>query len=298
MLGSAMPTQIELNAFERWALQRYTPRSVHKLVADIRTMVRTKGEPPAAQRRAQRIRDYAWAWDVWGDCRADGVVLPELPLSRPVPPPAPKRGGRRGREPKRVLEARSMTSEEYERVVEALAADPHPAARLVEVMARTGLRYADVARVGLAALRAALRTKQTLVIRVKGDKEARIDLEPALDAWQAIDTLGRGIPGAVRVADVATGRRDSDPEADGAAYQRCVRIIKKHGAASAVDGRVHLHRLRRTVGNELLRRGASMEDVQQVFIHDSVETTERSYADEHRAEQARRALGLLKRRDE
>lgn len=287
------PTQIELNAFQRWAAQRYTARSVAKLLSDVQTMVRTKGEPPAAQRRIQRLKDYRWAWDVWDDCRRDGVALEVLPVERPVVPEAPKRGGRRAREPKRVLEVHSMSSEEYERVRAALTADPAPAARLVEIMALTALRYADVARVELEALRRALAGDGTLRIVVKGEKAARISLEPARAAWEAAARLGAEIPGAKLLADVATGRAGSDPEANGAAYQRCVRIIKRLGVTMGIDGRVHLHRLRRTVGNELLRRGASMEDVQQVFIHDSIKTTERSYTDEHRAEQARRALGLL-----
>lgn len=284
---------IHMIAFERWAILRYTQRSVAKLVADIRTMVRTNGQPPEAQRRVKRLKDYRWAFDVWEDCRRDGVALDPLPIERPVVPEAPKRGGRRAREPKRVLEAKSMSSEEYEAILAALEADPRPAARVVEIMARTGLRYADVARVQIAPLRTALSGDGVLKIVVKGDKPVSISLEPARLAWTRVAELGQG---KVRVADVVTGQPDSDPEANGAAYQRCVRVIKKHGLATHVDGRVHLHRLRRTVGNELLRRGASLEDVQQVFIHDSIKTTERNYADEHRTEQAQRALALLKKR--
>jgi integrase len=285
-------TPQDLEAFKARALTRYTARSVAKLASDVRTMVANKGEPPEAQRRIARLKDYAWAWDVWGDAREE-ITLPELPIPRPVVPAAPKRGGRRAREPKRLRESKAMTSSEFEVVLGALEAEQGSAARVVELMLRTGLRYADVARVRIDALRSALHDGESLPIIVKGDKPAMVKLGPALDAWTR--AYASAFVGAVTLADAVTGVPNSDTEANGAAYERCRRVIKRIGAKH-VEGRSHLHRLRHTVGIELLRRGASIEDVSQALIHDSVKTTERSYTDEYRAEQAAGALERLNRK--
>lgn len=288
------PSPEEVERFRRWALSRYTQRSTAKLMADVLTACRNDGLPPEAERRAARLKDYAWAWDVWGDARADGVDLKPLPITRPEVPPAPKRGGRRAREPKRLREARAMTSTEYEAMLDALAKEESAAGRAVYVMARTGLRVSDVLRISIPALRRALAEGEgaQLPVMVKGDKPALVLLEPAFDAWLRLGQVAW--MGAKTIADVVTGQPFSDTEANGAAYERCRRIIKK--LAPLAEGRVHLHRLRRTVGVELLRRGASIEDVQQALIHDSVKTTEKSYTDEYRAGQAARALGKLRGR--
>lgn len=292
-----MPSQAELDRFAAWAITRYTQRTVAKLRADVRTMCANRGVPPEATRRIKRIKDYAWAWDVWGDAIADGVKLAPLPIERPVVPAAPLRGGRRAHEPKRVREAVALSSADYGRMLESLAQDKRPAARLVELLGHTGLRVADALRVRLADLRAALADGEdgVLPVLVKGDKPALVSLQPAHALWLELERLAP--PGAVTLADVVTGVPGSDTEASGAAYERCRRVMKRHGKVLGLDGRLHLHRLRRTVGVELLRRGASIEDVQQVLIHDSTKTTERSYADEYRAEQARAALARLKERN-
>jgi integrase len=288
-------TQDDLERFRAWCLGRYSKRSSTKLVADVRTMVRTGGEPPLAQQRVKRLKDYAWAWDVWNDARADGCKLPELKLARPEVPEAPKRGGRRAREPKRLREARAMTTAEWEAMLTALEGDSSMAARVVEIMARTGLRVGDVLRVRLAALRTALPAGEAgeLAVLVKGEKPTMVKLGAAADAWRR--AYASSWRGAVTIADAVTGKPSSDTEASGAAYERCRRVMKHHGAVLAVDGRIHLHRLRRTVAIELLRRGASIEDVQQALLQESVKTTERSYTDEYRAEQAASALNRLRK---
>jgi integrase len=281
--------------FKAWALRRYTARTTSKLLGDLATMIAHDGEPPDSQRRAARLRDYRWTWDVWGDAREE-AKLPELPLPRPVPPAAVQRGGRRAREPKRLREATAMPSEGYRAFLDAIAKDDRPAARVVEIMARTGLRVADVLRVKLDALRTALAAgeKGTLPILVKGEKPALVEVRPALDAWRR--AYASAWQGAETLADAVTGRSGSDPEAQGAAYERCRRTMKRHGLAAGVDGRLHLHRLRRTVGAELLNQGASLEEVQQVLIHDSIKTTEQWYTDEYRAKAAGNALDRLNRR--
>lgn len=277
-------------AFLSWASARYTKRSTRKLVLDVQTMVRSGGMPPEAQKVRARLRDYRWAWDVWHDA-AKEIPLPPLPIVRPELPER-ERGGRRAQEPKRLHEAKAFASEDFAKLREALILDNRPAAMVLLVMAMTGLRVGDVLRIKSADLRAALAGDQRLTLLVKGEKPVQVVLVPAFEAWQRLGAKCFHAPGST-VADAVVGSLASDPEAGGAAYERCRRAIKKHGLRLELDGRVHLHRLRRTVAVELLRAGESLETVQQVLIHENLRTTESAYADEARSEQAAAAMARL-----
>lgn len=279
-----------VTAFLAWASSRYTKRSTRKLVLDVQTMVRFGGMPPEAQKVRARLRDYRWAWDVWHDAAGE-IGLPPLPIPRPELPER-ERGGRRVREPKRLLEAKAFGSEDFAKLREALILDNRPAAMVLLVMAMTGLRIGDVLRIKAADLRAALAGDQRLVVMVKGEKPVQVVLVPAFEAWQRLASKCFHAP-QTTVADAVVGTLGCDPEAGGAAYERCRRAIKRHGLKLELDGRVHLHRLRRTVAVELLRAGESLETVQQVLIHENLRTTESSYADEARSEQAAAAMSRL-----
>jgi integrase len=287
------PQAHELAAFHAWCIQRYTIRTTKKYVGDIRTMCANGGLPPTAQKTRTRLGDYRLAWDVWHICAEEGLVQP-LELSRPEVPPVP-RGGRRVREPKRILSAFAFSPEDSAKLREALVLDNKPASIVLLVMLLTGLRVGDVLRIQAGPLREALRGGSLLTIQVKGEKLAPIALGPALEAWHRLANKCFQDPKST-VADAVCGALGSSPEAGGAAYYRCQRAMKKAGIRLELDGRVHLHRLRRTVAVELLRAGESLETVQQVLIHESRRTVETSYADEIRAEQARAAMERLNRR--
>lgn len=287
------PSAEAVFAFTAWAGARYTKRSTRKLVLDVQTMVRNGGVPPEAQKVRARLRDYRWAWDVWADA-AKEIGLPPLPIERPAIPER-ERGGRRAQEPKRIHEAKAFSSEDFAKLRTELVLDNRPQAMVLLVMAMTGLRIGDVLRIKAADLRAAIAGDQRLVVMVKGEKPVQVVLVPAFEAWQRLANKCFYAPGST-VADAVVGSLASDPEAGGAAYERCRRAIKKFGLKLGLDGRVHLHRLRRTVAVELLRAGESLETVQQVLIHENLRTTESAYADEARSEQAARAMARLNQR--
>jgi integrase len=281
-----------LAAFRRWAVKRYADRSVTKLVADVQACVRYAGEPPEASLRVARLRDYRWAWDVWAYWGGAG----ELPVPRPEVPKASKLGGRRAREPKRLREAVSYSREEYDALVKRAKHDEDPAARVVAVLARTGLRVGDVLRAPLGVLRAGIRRDDGVVtVVVKGGKPSVYSVRGggrAESAWRDLLDVFHDASSDWTVAAALMGDADASPEAGHGAYTRVRRALARLGAEAGVRSRLHLHRFRRTVAVLLANAGATEAQIQKVLVHASPEIT-RGYIDEARALDSARLLDKI-----
>lgn len=287
------PSQKELDRFSAWCLERYTERTTKKLVSDARTVCRYDGVPPRARLKIKRLRDYLLVWNVWMDCFGR-----PLPIPQPVIPDTTKvRGGRRAREPKRLREAIAFPRAEYDRMVELLDDDDSqlPATVLL-VLARTGLRIADVLRIPLGELRAGRKREDGIVtIIVKGEKAATFSVRGvgAEDrAWQRILALTKRYPGTWTVAAAMMDDVNASPEAGQGAYTRCERMLHRVGKNAKATGRVHLHRFRRSVGVYLAAAGASEDQIRKVLLHAGVEVT-RGYIDESRSYESAQLRGRL-----
>ena len=287
------PSQKELDRFAAWCSVRYTERTTKKLVSDARTVCRYDGAPPHAKLKIKRLRDYLLAWNVWLDCFGK-----PLPVAQPVIPDTSKmRGGRRGREPKRLREAIAFPRAEYDRIVKVLDDDD---AQLPEtvllVLARTGLRIADVLRIPLAELRAGRKREDGIVtITVKGLKVSTFSVRGvgAEDrAWQRMLELTKRYPGTWTIAAAMMDDIDASPEAGQGAYTRCERALHRIGKEVKATGRVHLHRFRRSVGVYLASAGATEDQIRKVLIHSGVEVT-RGYLDESRSYESAQLRGRL-----
>lgn len=275
-----------LGRFRTWCLRRYTERTTTKYVGDVRALVRYGGEPPQAQKRISRLRDYRLAWDVWSDWGEGG----KLPVARPdVPDTSKLRGGRRAREPKRLREAVSFERKDYDRLC-ALAerSSSDPAVLVLLVIARTGLRVCDVLRAPVGSIRKALRRADGIVtIVVKGEKPSIYSVRgggASERAWRALmdNPVIAKAPDEWHVAAAMMEDPKAKAEAGHGAYERVRVRLLRLGTEAEVVGRLHLHRFRRSVAVYLLNAGASIEQTQRALIHTSPEQT-REYADESRA---------------
>lgn len=161
-----------------------------------------------------------------------------------------------------------------------------PEAIVLYVMARTGLRIGDVLRVQVANLEHSIegarnRTSGVLPIEKKGGDWIRIPILGALDAWESLADHARDYD---TIAGMVTEGDSDSPEAGEAAYTRVRRYLERMGKELGLNGRIHLHRLRRTVAVRALKAtSGDLIGVQQLLGHKAVTSTQR-YVDEIDAE--------------
>lgn len=265
-----------LQAFVKWLEKRgYAPASVEKLSLDVRTY-ELHGEPPEAQKRVTRLRDYRWAWDLWSEF-SEETGAPKMKRGRPTIPEV--KGSRRRRlEPTRVLVAESIEEVDWQAFRAAVKALPGLPARVLEVQAATGKRMSDILRLTRKQLDGAFtREDGKMQIVVKGSKPVLVSVRGgAEEAWGHLrDALPRE---AKHVADAISP--GSPAMARSAAGKQIERTIKKLCAGiEGWKGRAHSHRLRRTIIVRLLKAGVTLEMTAKVADQERIETTKR-YADE------------------
>jgi integrase len=285
----------KLSRFEKWCDERYADRSTRKFVADARTMAKYNGVPPKARKKISRLRDFRLVWDIWEAWGGGGV----FPVARPVVPDQTKlRGGRRAREPKRLNEAISFAKSDYLALIKTAEASPDLTDHVLVVVARSGLRISDVLRANVGDLRKAMKREDgILTIVVKSEKTSVYSVRgggKAEAAWRRIldhEDVKRA-PATWHVASAMMGDPDAKAEAGFGAYERVRRRIERLGEELGISGRVHLHRLRRTVGVGLARKNASLDEIAKALVHSSVQAT-RGYIDEARAEESAMLLRRL-----
>jgi len=269
---------IDLDAFEAWLrAQEYAESTTSKTVRDAQQLVAWLDEDRALPARlrpiALRIRTYA-------ELSGDDALLRAPPFQALVAPqdmsPRAKRL-RRQRKGRRVT--RSMGDEDWARFHQTVREDPSPEARVLHLMADTSLRIGDVLRLTRSRLSMGLRTGRVMVI-VKGNKELIIPTDGADEAWMRLDQAWRG-SAAPTVAAWLAPNGSGDATSRGGAYTRVARKLKKLAEDLDIAGRVHLHRLRRTVGVQALRVTGDVPAVQQLLGHSSINTTH-GYLDEAR----------------
>jgi integrase len=101
--------------------------------------------------------------------------------------------------------------------------------------------------------------------------------------WQLFAQDFRDKPRMHTIADLVMNKPDSSSESGDGAYQAVNRALKRIGRDLELEGRVHLHRLRRTVAVQALRETENIRAVQELLGHGSANTTMR-YVDEARPE--------------
>jgi len=189
--------------------------------------------------------------------------------------PMPKNPGRK-------LSAESFPERDYHAIIRATAKENKPEAHVLYVLATTGLRIGDVLRIPLDHLEVALQSakqgsKGVLPLERKGGTWIQVPIAGALDAWQR---LYEDAQEHENIASYASYGSSESPEPGDPAYIRCHRYFKDLGERLSLPGRVHLHRLRRTVAvRGLAATDGDLMAVSQMLGHTSVRATER-YVDE------------------
>jgi integrase len=277
--------------FRAWmAGEDYRPSTIHKTVADLRSFLgnRTLADKPSS---FQRATDYRWAWDLYHEyCEAEGE-----PALRKRAPPVPKKEPRnsprlRRKHRKKQEYAVSIDGRQFSRLLNHIRADSAPTARVLAVLATTGLRVGDVLRVEHRQIKAAFeRDDGHIILKLKGAKPVVFSVHAAPNAWKKLQhAVGRRRV----VAAACNTKGDPNPGAWGPAYAAVRRKLRDKCASAKVDGRHNLHRLRRTVAVLLAKKKQPDEVIQRVLGHSDRATT-KVYTDEAMADLAAEALQTL-----
>lgn len=275
-----------LAGFGAWlARVGYREQTVTATLTDARQVVRWSAEarplPARLRRSALRALDYLREAGPEADPALVAVRDALEGLSAAQDGPEEPRSRRLRGKARRKRRAASIGDAEWQRLLDEVEADEEPAGLVLAVLCATGLRVGDALRLTRRQADEARRTGR-LSLEVKGGDERTLPLDGAPEAWDrlfaALDEAK-----AKSVALLVAPRSDGDPSSKGAAYKAVERKLHALAEEAGVSGRVHLHRLRRTVGVQALRLTEDTVAVQQLLGHRSHATT-LGYLDEARPE--------------
>ncbi len=274
----------DLPVFRAWLLRvGYREQTASATVIDVRQALTWSAEgrdlPPRLRRAAMRAVEHLARP---GGEREPALVTEAALFERLAAAPEPEPRGLRLRgRARRKKVAKSLGDEEWQRLLASIDADQTPAGAVLGVLTSTGLRVGDVLRLPRRSLEEASRTGR-VVLEVKGGDERTLPLDGAPEAWGRLAAL-LAEARAKSVALLVAPRSDGDASSKGAAYKAVERRLHALAEEAEVGGRVHLHRLRRTVGVQALRLTEDTVAVQQLLGHRSHQTT-LGYLDEARPE--------------
>lgn len=199
--------------------------------------------------------------------------LEELMTKKPV-----QLGGHVGKQ-KRKRKASAHEDDDWARLARALVEHDDIEARVLTVVVATGLRIGDLLRLPVEELRRGLR-EGVITVVAKGDREHLQPVEGAGGAWERLDTWIREHqrPAPKNIAGAVCPKNDS-PLAGDCAYQRVNRYLKELCRDLGVEGRIHIHRMRRTVIMQALRVTKDIHAVMKLANHRDLRTT-MAYTDE------------------
>jgi len=270
--------------FSEWLeSHHYSPSTARKAVSDLgrAEQAHARGDGFPADRNVQLTlrryltyaREHRFHDPLTEAIEADGFE----PLTRHHGAPKPRR----------KLEARSFRAEDWNRLTHRLQNAADPAEQVLWAMTRTGLRVGDVLRVSEKQLARGLRSGELELVR-KGSNTTPLALAIP-GPWKALH-YGMLDYDQPNVAAYVSGG-DENAEADGAAYHRVNRALKRVGASLGLEGRLNTHRLRRTYAIHALEATEDTIAVQQALGHRSMQST-MAYVDEANV----RKMGRLQRR--
>ncbi len=154
-----------------------------------------------------------------------------------------------------------------------------PEAAVLLVIAATGLRIGDVLGIEVRALKHAVKHKSVLELVQKGGRKRQLSVEGVYDVWERLSVT---ITDGSTVAEWICPTSGWGSKGGGGAYQRCNRYLRSLAAELQIEGRPHLHRMRRTVATRALNKTHDIHLVSQLMGHKQITTTQQ-YTDELRA---------------
>ena len=292
---------IDWDDFEAWMHEEdYRDSTIRGGVLEAQRLVRlTRAEEPLPARlrwAAYRLERYAKARHMELD---EGLVsaVERLREAAKQNRRDNAHGGRRRHKRKRT--ARSLSDPEWQALWTAVLTDGALESRVIEVLMATGLRVGDALRITRPGLTRALKSTGVLEIEVKGGDEITRYIAGAPKTWGRLLEAWQGNRGAT-VAYLLVPDGDGSTHAGDAPYKRVARHLARLVEHAGIAGRVHLHRLRRTVAVQALRLTDDVQAVQQLLGHGTSAATA-AYIDEARPERVaelQRQLGHRFRNDE
>lgn len=186
-----------------------------------------------------------------------------------LPKPKPKR---------RTREARSMSDGDWKALRSNLAESNDRCDLVINAVFVTGLRIGDVLRTPRSEIGKALKGG-VLEVERKGGTFIQVPIGGIELAWERLHKAMTQTKSETVAAFVCA--KHPSPLAGDAAYKRCDRRIKVLGKSLSIEGRTHLHRLRRTMAVRGLQRTKDLVQVKQLLGVSAVATVER-YTDELR----------------
>ena len=280
---------MRLADFEAWLREQgYQPSSVRAYTSAARSLITHGGDALALiPSHTAAVRALLRCAETGG-----GVTLAVLDEAKAYDvramaaesEPQNKLHARRQAQAKRKRSARSIAPDDFERLaIHTWEKRADPACAVLSVLYTTGLRVGDVLGISRGQLHEGRRTG-TLRVTTKGGETRILPWAGAPDEWDALTACFVGLSPDLRtVADLLTRHPGSSALPGAAAYQRCNRRLKQLAADVQLDGRIHLHRLRRTVAVRALIQTKDIVAVQQLLGHRSIGTTTK-YVDEARPE--------------
>ena len=285
-------TQDEHAAFRRFLESgRYRPQTVALYAGAARRLIRDGARPEREFELAALLRFAEFLEEREEAERA--TKLHEIVARARGARPGGKVAKKRDAQERKAKRSGSYPDSEWLRLTEALAADPSPSARAVELMQATGLRVGDVLAIRRETISEAVRTAAPVRIETKGgkirllpltaewhalwatwlveEKKARLTAAEAATWWPNVAAMLTRTPGGSRSAD---GREH-------AGYKQMARALARASAAAGVSARSHTHRIRTTFAVQAIRITGDISMVQQALGHENIATTSR-YVDEAR----------------
>lgn len=266
--------------FRAWLVaHKYSPSTVQTALVSLQAFAAGKRETwlvPDAKRIAAAFEGEALGAQAAAFVDAYYAARPAL-------------SGRVGRTKPRQ---RAFDDEAWSKLVGALSADETPAGRVLDLIGATGLRIGDVLRVTAQALEEGW-VVGAYVLRLKGDKPWRIEHAAAPTQWTRLHTLVHDHK-APDVASLVSPGSKAGWLPGGAAYQRVRRRLVEHCKQLDIEERVWLHRMRKTVGEQIYEMTGDLVAVRDALGHENISTSAHYVNPDHAArttalQQARQA---------
>lgn len=276
---------IDLEDLESWLRdeQKYSERTVQDTVGSavgiLRRVELGQPPPPGLWTRCRRLVRYA---------EARGLPWAEEPmLLEGASNDSALEAQRMGR--RRQLEAKSFDDAGWRRLAVAIFQHQAREARVLELMMLTSARVADVLRMEKSAIVSALETNR-LELVVKSGRRVSVKLkgpeDPLYESLQRtlLQWAGEEEPERRRAKVVYEW---IVPESQArlpiaSASKGCYRLLQELGKEQHLHGRIHLHRMRRTIAVQALRIKGDIVAVGQLLGHVAGSKATPVYLDEAR----------------
>lgn len=290
-------TTFDVEAYEAWLLaEGYRPATVRVGVTAAKRIVGqvARGEELAANASTiteiRRIQLYlgqdtpARMRKAFADARARFQRARATPLQK-----------RRDQQERAQRKSVSYSDEDWRKLTRRLRRDAtrgDATAATLLVLTETGCRIGDVLPVTRQRLLGGVRAGQIRLVQ-KGGTE-RVLPVPESSAWQLLHETWTGRGGAT-VAHLLAPGGEGDTLAGRGAYQAARRALTRTHEELGLQGRPHLHRLRRTVGVQSIRETGDIELTRQLLGQASLSSTQ-TYVDEARTDDLEELQGRIRKR--